>query len=114
MACTSANDCAAGTVCTPASLIGIPDCSISGGGYGNTRCMPQACRSDQDCTSGRNGRCALVNRMIASGYNQVPITRFAVACVYSGSPADSSACAGAWSCGDGSYHLCPGADGGVP
>jgi hypothetical protein len=114
-ACTSATDCAEGTACTPTSFIGDYVCGLTGGdSYGNTRCMPRACQSDQDCTGGPNGRCVLVNRAAGQGYNGVLITRLDVACVYSGSPADPGACAGAWSCGDGSYHLCPNADGGVP
>ena len=111
--CSSAGDCGAGTVCTPTSLIltgpssgGVPGFTVWAG-----RCLPRSCASDQDCTSGSNGRCALVNSYDFAGCHSLLISSLSIACVYSGSPTDPGVCAGAWSCGDGCSHLCPTATG---
>jgi len=99
--CASASDCGDGMVCAPPSLIHI-------GPFGPGRCLRRVCTSDQDCTSGPNGRCVLVGSLTSAATCNGPVLGdVSVSCVYSGSPADPSACAGAWACGDGCSHSCP-------
>lgn len=99
--CSSASDCSDGTVCAPPSLIHI-------GQFGPGRCLRRFCTSDQDCTNGPNGRCALVQRAgFVFGCNSSFVTDVNVGCVYSGSPTDPSACASVSRCEDGCSQYCP-------
>jgi hypothetical protein len=102
-------------VCTPPSFIRIGISHFTGGSPTRWagRCLPRFCASDQECTSGPGGRCVLVNSYTRPGCQGGLVSSLSVACVYSGSPTDAGACAGAWSCGDGCAHLCPAGDSGV-
>jgi hypothetical protein len=113
--CASASDCGEGSVCTPPSLIrdGISYWSPGPPSVWAGRCLPRFCASDQECTRGPNGRCVLVNNYTGQGCHGGQIRSLSIACVYPGAPADPGACAGAWACGDGCFHLCPASDGGV-
>jgi hypothetical protein len=100
--CSSSADCGDGTVCTPPSRLHF-------GTVGPGRCLSRSCASDQECTSGLNGRCALVEYATfpGAGCNGWYITGASVECVYSGSTTDPGACAGAVECDDGCSHICP-------
>jgi hypothetical protein len=82
-ACAAASDCAAGTVCTPSSLILWPS---------GVRCVTPSCTRDADCTDGPNGRCLLV---IAGPVQAGPPADFRdIHCIYPGPPTAQS-CGGA-------------------
>ena len=84
--CTSPEDCAGGSVCTPTSLI-LGSGATTSPPVG--RCFTPLCTSDAACTGGVDGRCAVV-MTVPGPAGTAHLDK--IGCVFAGKAADATAC----------------------